>query len=435
MDRDPRPPAGRRRVRRSELAAVTLAAVVATACCGSKARPQGPAVAAEGDGGGGGGGGEVEVVGLGGGADTDAPPLEERIAAIERAMNDLAPVANQCWAAAAADELAVAGAVRMLVTIDRDGTATAEAIADEPGKPVLIRCLREVLAAYAWAPPIRGQVVELPFAFTAPPMQNVIDRRLVPRHAQAGVSVAVLLDQLNSANAAISLLEVAIDPGVTRAPRGLERTELWIFRSPARVGWVGMTGKALVVERGDAVWAPKGALLQVEGVATVPGGPPAAVTEAVIAIVPGGREGSARAGALPGVSVGSPPGGRTFPQPVLLEAAAGARWPRPGGAATIRLEPGSPRKDIGKDLALLGLELEAGAVVPAHIHAAETEVIYLLGGGGTMTIGGVLVPVTEHSVIQIPAGVEHAFTASAATVAIQLYTPAGPEQRFKKPAR
>ena len=417
-------------MRRSELAAVTLAAVVAGACCGGKAQPQGPAVAADVD------AARTDPDGddRGEAAEIDGAPLEERIAAIEHAMNELAPVANLCWAAAAADELAVAGAVRMLVTIDRAGTASAEAIVDEPGKPVLIRCLRDVLAAYAWAPPIRGQVVELPFAFSAPPMQNVIDRRLVPRHAQAGVSVAVLLDQLNSANAAISLLEVAIDPGVTRAPRGLDRTELWIFRSPAKVGWVGLTGKALTVEPGDAVWAPKGALLQVEGVTTVPGGPPAAVTEAVIAIVPGGSEGSARAGALPGAAVGSPPP-RTFPQPVLLKAAAGTRFPRPGGAATIRLEPGSPRKDIGKDVALLGLELEAGAVVPAHVHAAETEVLYVIGGGGTMTIGGVAVPVTEHSVIQIPAGVEHAFTASAATVAIQLYTPAGPEQRFKKPAR
>jgi len=34
-------------------------------------------------------------------------------------------------------------------------------------------------------------------------------------------------------------------------------------------------------------------------------------------------------------------------------------------------------------------------------------------------------------VIQIPAGVEHAFTANAATRALQLYTPPGPEQRFK----
>ena len=91
-----------------------------------------------------------------------------------------------------------------------------------------------------------------------------------------------------------------------------------------------------------------------------------------------------------------------------------------------------PAGSVSGELALLGLALDAGATVPTHVHAGETEVLYVLTGGGTLTVGGVAVPVTEHSVIQIPPGVEHAFTASAATTAIQLYTPAGPEQRFKK---
>ena len=82
----------------------------------------------------------------------------------------------------------------------------------------------------------------------------------------------------------------------------------------------------------------------------------------------------------------------------------------------------------------VSIELEAGAVVLSHVHDAATEVLYVTGGGGTMTVGGVTVPVTEDSVIQIPPGVEHAFTAAEATTAFQLYTPAGPEQRFKPAA-
>jgi hypothetical protein len=35
-------------------------------------------------------------------------------------------------------------------------------------------------------------------------------------------------------------------------------------------------------------------------------------------------------------------------------------------------------------------------------------------------------------VVQIPPNTPHAFTASAAVRAVQVYTPAGPEQRFKK---
>ena len=400
-----------------------LAAALAAACCGGPKQPAGPGPGAGGDG---------DPVGQGPGPGApddgddpaDGPPLEERIAAIERAMNDLAPVASQCWAAAAADDLHVAGAVRMLVTIARDGHATAQATVDEPGDPVLVRCLAEVLGAYEWAPPIRGQEVELPFAFRAPAMQNVIDRRMVPHRAQAGIDVAVLLDETNTANPAASLLDVTIAADAVSGPRQIDRTELWLFASPAEVAWAGGAAAPVTVAAGDALWVPVGQRLRV-----APAGGP---VRAVLALVPGGREGAARAGALPGASTAIPEHGGAARLPVVLRAADGARYPRPGGQAVIRLEPGVPSKAIGKDLAVLGLTLDAGGAVPPHVHAAETELLYVLGGAGSMTVGGATVPVSEHSVIQIPPGVEHSFTATAAVTAVQLYTPAGPEQRFKK---
>ncbi len=350
----------------------------------------------------------------------DEPPLEERIAAVEHAMTELAPVAQQCWAAAAAERLAVAGRVHLLITIAADGRATAEPTVDEPAAPILTRCLVSVAAAYRWAPPLFGQAIELPFAFTAPPMQNVIDRRLVPHRAQAGVDVAVLLDELNTANPAFSLLEVAVASGARSGPRQLERIEVWHFLTPATVAWVGATPRP--VAAGDALYVPVGARLTVEPAGGLP-------VRAVVALVPGGREGAARAGALPGPTAGLV--GGSPPPAVLIAAGVGKPYARPGGTAKIRVEPGVPARAVGRELSLLGLTLDAGATVPEHVHPAETEVLYLLGGGGTMTVGGVEVAVTADSVIQVPPGVAHAFVASAATTAIQLYTPAGPEQRWK----
>jgi quercetin dioxygenase-like cupin family protein len=78
------------------------------------------------------------------------------------------------------------------------------------------------------------------------------------------------------------------------------------------------------------------------------------------------------------------------------------------------------------------LQLPKGASVPEHVHAKETEMLYVLAGAGTMTIAGTQVAVTPTSVIQIPPNTKHAFTASDDVRAVQLYTPAGPEQRFKK---
>ena len=61
----------------------------------------------------------------------------------------------------------------------------------------------------------------------------------------------------------------------------------------------------------------------------------------------------------------------------------------------------------------------------------ETELLYVLAGGGTLTVGGVDLPVTPTTVVQIPKQTKHAFTATSAVRAVQIYTPAGPEQQFK----
>jgi quercetin dioxygenase-like cupin family protein len=78
------------------------------------------------------------------------------------------------------------------------------------------------------------------------------------------------------------------------------------------------------------------------------------------------------------------------------------------------------------------IELPKGVAIPEHVHAGETELLYVMAGAGTMTIRGVPVAVTPTSVIQIPPNTPHAFTATEDVRAFQLYTPAGPEQRFKQ---
>jgi quercetin dioxygenase-like cupin family protein len=100
------------------------------------------------------------------------------------------------------------------------------------------------------------------------------------------------------------------------------------------------------------------------------------------------------------------------------------------GPATIYVEAATIK---GAPLAASVLALPAGAKVPEHVHAQETELLYVLDGAGTMTIAGTEVAVTPTSVIQIPPNIKHAFSATAAVRAVQVYTPPGPEQRFKKP--
>jgi putative monooxygenase len=102
------------------------------------------------------------------------------------------------------------------------------------------------------------------------------------------------------------------------------------------------------------------------------------------------------------------------------------------GPVTIYAEPAITND---KSFAASILTLPAGATVPEHVHANETEMLYMLAGAGTMTVAGVKLAVTPTSVVQVPQNTKHSFTATAAVKAIQIYTPAGPEQRFKNPPK
>jgi quercetin dioxygenase-like cupin family protein len=86
----------------------------------------------------------------------------------------------------------------------------------------------------------------------------------------------------------------------------------------------------------------------------------------------------------------------------------------------------------GAPIAASILQLDANAKVPEHVHANETELLYILVGSGTMAINGQDIAVTPTSVIQIPPNTKHSFTATTLVRSVQFYTPPGPEQRFKK---
>ncbi len=347
-----------------------------------------------------------------------APPSDEaRLAAIQKAMNELDEAAQACWAASAAARLDVEG--ELVATIDIEPAAARVTFAHDTTKnPSLAACVAQVLAAYRWAPPLHGQTIRLPFRFRAPDSQSVIDRRLVPWKGQGKIAVAVLLDEQNTGNAGASMFELAIAAGGATGARTTERPELWYFLSPATVEVTGPASRRAVAA-GDMMYVPAGAARNVIAAAT-------GEVRAVVVAVPGGPEGAARAGALPTPELGASKAG--VAGPVHLPAAAARRYPRPAGAVAIFAEPATIKD---RALAASLLELPAGAAIPEHVHAGESELLYVLAGAGTMTVQGVPLAVGPTSAVQIPPGVPHAFTAAEDLRAVQIYTPAGPEQRFK----
>lgn len=360
--------------------------------------------------------GPVPPVATGSAATTvpgDAPAVsqDETLAAIQKAMNELDEAAQTCWAVAATERFDIEGIVELTIDI-QPTTSNATVASDTTRNPQLAGCLAQLLGGYRWAPPLYGQAIRLPFKFVAPDGQSVIDRQHVTWRGQDKTRVAVLLDENNTGNGAASMFEIAIAAGGSTGWRKADKAEVWYFLGPARVSNPPQVMAAYRdVAAGDMLYVAAGEVREVTASQDV---------HAVIVVAPGGREGSARAGALPTPT--APPS----KSPVRLLRAGEAKT---YGPATIYLEPATAK---GAPFAASLHQLPAGAKVPEHVHAQETEMLYILEGAGTMTIAGQDVAVTPTSVIQIPPNTKHAFSATAAVRAVQVYTPPGPEQRFKK---
>ncbi len=71
--------------------------------------------------------------------------------------------------------------------------------------------------------------------------------------------------------------------------------------------------------------------------------------------------------------------------------------------------------------------------IPTHKHTSD-EYLYFINGAGAVSIDGKLYQVKNGTTVFIPRGVEHSYINNSRKTAktVQVYTPAGPEQRFKK---
>jgi quercetin dioxygenase-like cupin family protein len=347
--------------------------------------------------------------------DAPGPSQDEKLAAIQHAMNELDEAAQGCWAMAATDRFDIEG--ELTLTIDISATsAKASVVTDTARNAKLSACLVQLLSGYRWAPPLYGDTIQLPFKFKAPDGQSIIDRTLVEWHTQEAVSTAVLLDESNTGNAAASMIELAVKAGGSTGSHVTERTELWFFLTDGELKFsFAPTGK-----KGNGSYkATPGWMVLVHSGTQREAVAGANEMRAVVVTVPGGREGAARAGALPA---------SIHPPDTALHLPWFAFNGETFGPATIYLDK---TKASWTPLAASILELPAGAKVPEHVHANETELLYALEGSGTITINGQELAVTPTSVLQIPPNTKHAFSASAKFRALQIYTPAGPEQRFK----
>lgn len=354
-------------------------------------------------------------------------PDAARLDAVQAAVNEASPAMHECWGRAAATDRDVEGELVLELEVGRGGRpAAVEVVRDTSSDDVLRACLIEVwegraLAEGAFEP---GDVLRLPpFRFVAPEVQFAIPARHIEAREIAGgaARARVVLREESTGNGAAALARVDVRPGEGLAAEGADAVAL--VYAAAGEGQVFGPGEesGAAFGAGDAARAPPGAAI---GFEAAEGDPlelvwvyaPAGAEAALGAAEPEARE-AARSGGADPIAV------RRGGEVSAHDIAAGL------GEARIYFDGDGAG---GERASLTLLTAEPTMAVPPHAHEEASEYLYLLRGQGDMEAGEEAFAVSAGVGIQVPAGVTHGVevTGEEPLEAVQIYAPAGPEQRF-----
>jgi quercetin dioxygenase-like cupin family protein len=375
-------------------------------------------------------------------------PEENRIADIlQSALVAHGAEVNRCFERALADTLDVAGKIELSVDVGAAGKITrAEPALDEVKSPVLLACLEASALTWSLVGIDPGSTVVVPLAFEGQAAQFTIKVADAPDHGppapkhKAGgaappappFSVKLLVDEatMHAQKAAVAQLTVAPANRIAlhRHP-GAEL--LYVVRGHARVlGAAGVAPEKL--DEGMAIYIPPSMPHAIENMGRqtaavllevfVPPGPEKVFRD------PKDPEGRAAFEVLHDPKVASPEGAKfVVSAPVAADAA-----PLFGGKGKA-----TPLLDVAhtanRAVYLGKLEAEPGVEVPRHSHAGTEEIIFVTAGAGELTVGSEKFPFQASEALYIPAGQPHSvkFTGTDKAEMVQIYAPAGPEDRYK----
>jgi quercetin dioxygenase-like cupin family protein len=356
---------------------------------------------------------------------------------------------NRCFEKALADTLDVAGKIELAVDVGAGGRVIkAEPASDGVKSPVLLACLCESAATWTLAGIDPGSTVIVPLAFEGQAAQFSIkakdapDRGFPPPSGKKGgaggpaplFSVKLLVDEATMRAQKVALTQLTIGPANRIATHKHPGAEvLYVLKGHARIlGPAGVAPEKL--DEGMAILIPGGMPHAIENM----GRTSSAVLLDVFAPMgpervyrdPKDEAGRAAFEVIRGAPPAAPAGAR------FTVAAA-------SGADTLKVFAGKgkikpllePAKTGNKALYVGILEGEPGAEVPRNSHPGSAEILYVLSGGGEVTIGSEKLTFGPDEALHIPEGQPHAakFTGPDKTVMLQVFAPAGPEERYRAP--
>jgi quercetin dioxygenase-like cupin family protein len=309
--------------------------------------------------------------------------------------------------------------------------------------PVLLSCLEASALTWTLVGIDPGSTVVVPLAFEGQAAQFTIkvadapDRGPpAPKHKAGGApppappfSVKLLVDEATMHAQKAALAQLTVAPANRIALHRHPGAEvLYVLRGHARVlGAAGIAPEKL--DEGMAVYIPAQMPHAIENM----GRQSAAVLLQVF--VPPGPErvyrdpkdpaGRAAFEVIHGAAT-NPPGAK------LVVSGPPAGLPVLGGKgrATALLGPA----DTGdKGLYIGRLQAEPGAQIPRHAHPGTEEIVFVMSGSGELAAGSEKIPFGPEEALFLPAGQPHAvkFTGADKAEMVQIFAPAGPEDRYK----
>lgn len=352
---------------------------------------------------------------------------------------------NRCFERALADTLDVAGKIDLSVDVGPGGKVThAEPARDEVKSPVLVACLQATALTWTLAGIDPGSTVVVPLAFEGQAAQFSIKVADAPEHGppapggkhRAGspppappFSVKLLVDEATMRAQKAALTQLTVAPASRIALHKHPGAEvLYVLRGHARVlGGAGVEPEKL--DDGMAVYIPGGMPHAIENM-----GRSAAAVLLDLFVPPGPervyRDPKDPAGRAAFVVIheskpANPPGDKLVVGSTRTEAAL----PLFGGRAKA-IPMLAPAETGDKGFYLGKLEAEPGVQVPRHQHAGD-EIIFVLSGAGELTVGSEKIPFGAEEALFLPGGQPHAVKFTEKTDMVQIYAPAGPEDRYK----
>ena len=353
---------------------------------------------------------------------------------------------NRCFEKALADTLDVAGKIELAVDVGAAGRVIkAEPASDGVKSPVLLACLCESAATWTLVGIDPGSTVIVPLAFEGQTAQFSVkvkdapDRGFPPPSGKKGAaaptplfSVKLLVDEATMHAQKAAMTQLTIAPANRIAMHKHPGAEvLYVLKGHARI--LGPAGVA-----------------------------PAKLDEGMAVLIPGGMphaiENMGRTSSAVLLDVFAPMGPeRVYRDPkdeagrAAFEVIRGAPPPAPAGAKVTvgtvgealpvfagkgKIKPLLEPAKTGNNSLYVGiLEAEPGAEVPRNSHPGSAEILYVLSGGGEVTIGSEKIKFAPEEALHIPEGQPHAakFTGPDKTVMLQVFAPAGPEERYRAP--